>query len=159
MNIVLIVLGTALILAGIIGSFFPVLPGPPLSYAALLLIQFTAPTPFTTMFLVYWAIIVVVIMSLENILPAVGSNQMGGTRYGIYGCLIGGVVGLFIFPPFGIIFGPMIGAFIGELLFGQKSDRALRAALGSFIGFFVGTVLKVVVSLVLAFYFFRVVFF
>jgi len=159
MDIVLIVLGTALILAGIIGSFFPVLPGPPLSYAALLLIQFTTPTPFTTMFLVYWAIIVVVIMSLENILPAVGSNQMGGTRYGIYGCLIGGVVGLFIFPPFGIIFGPMIGAFAGELLSGQKSDRALRAALGSFVGFFVGTVIKVAVSLVLAYYFIRAVFF
>jgi uncharacterized protein YqgC (DUF456 family) len=110
------------------------------------------------MFLVYWAIIVVVVMSLENILPAVGSNRMGGSRYGVWGCIIGGVAGLFLFPPFGIIFGPIVGAFIGELLSGQNSDKALKAAIGSFIGFFVGTVIKVALSFVLAFYFFKAVF-
>lgn len=159
MDIIVIILGTALIIAGIIGSFLPVLPGPPLSYLGLLLIQFTSPTPFTTMFLVYWAIVVVVITTIDNILPAIGSDRMGGTRYGVYGCIIGGIAGLFVFPPFGIIIGPMIGAFVGELISGQNSDRALRAAIGSFIGFFVGTVIKVAVSLVLAYYFFKAVFY
>ncbi|WP_340105214.1 DUF456 domain-containing protein [Rhodohalobacter sp. 8-1] len=158
MDILIIIIGSGLMLTGIIGAFLPVLPGPPISYAGLLLLQFTSPTPFTTMFLVYWAIIVVIVMSLENFLPAVGSNRMGGSRYGVWGCIIGGVIGLFIFPPFGIIFGPMVGAFIGELAWGQTSDRALRAAIGSFIGFFVGTVIKVAVSLVLAFYFVRAAF-
>lgn len=159
MEIVLITAGALLVLAGIAGSFLPVIPGPPLSYLGLLLIQFTSPTPFTTMFLVYWAIIVVVVISLENILPAIGSNRMGGTKLGVYGCLIGGVLGLFLFPPFGLIFGPMIGAFVGEFIADQNTERALQAAIGSFIGFFVGTVIKVIVSLVLAYYFFRAVFF
>lgn len=159
MEIIWIIAGTILVLAGIAGSFLPVIPGPPLSYLGLLLIQFTSPTPFSTMFLVYWAIIVVVIMSLENILPAIGSNRMGGTKFGVYGCIIGGVIGLFIFPPFGLIFGPMIGAFVGEFIADQNTERALKAAIGSFIGFFVGTVIKVIVSLILAYYFFRAVFF
>lgn len=158
MDTLLICIGAALMFAGIIGAFLPVLPGPPISYAGLLLLQFTSPTPFTTMFLVYWAIIVVIVMSLENLLPAVGSNRMGGTRYGVWGCIIGGVIGLFLFPPLGIIFGPIVGAFIGELVSGQTSDRALRAAIGSFIGFFAGTVIKVAVSLTLAFYFVRAAF-
>lgn len=158
MDILIISFGTVLMLAGIIGAFLPALPGPPISYAGLLLLQFTSQAPFTTMFLVYWAIIVVIVMSLENILPAVGSNRMGGTRYGVWGSIVGGVIGLFIFPPFGIIIGPMIGAFIGELLSGQNSDRALRAAIGSFIGFFAGTIIKVAVSLVIAFYFFKAAF-
>jgi uncharacterized protein YqgC (DUF456 family) len=158
MDILIIVIGAALIIAGIIGSFLPVFPGLPFSYLGLLALQLTSTTPFTAMFLVYWAIIVVVVMSLENILPAVGSNRLGGTRYGVWGCIIGGIAGLFLFPPFGIIFGPMAGAFIGELVAGQNSDKALRAAIGSFIGFFVGTVIKVVVSFVLAFYFFKAAF-
>jgi len=157
MDILLIIIGAALIITGIIGSFLPVLPGLPFSYAGLLILQLTSFTPFTTMFLVYWAIIIIVVMSLESILPAVGSERMGGTRYGIWGCIIGGVIGIFVFPPFGIIIGPMIGAFIGELISGQKSDMALRAAIGSFIGFFVGTVIKVAVSFVLAFHFIRAV--
>lgn len=155
MDILLIIIGSLLIIAGIIGSFLPVIPGPPFSYVALLLLQLTSFTPFSGSFLLSWAIIVAIAMLLENLLPAVGSERMGGSKYGIWGCIIGGVAGLFIFPPFGIIIGPMAGAFLGELLSGQTSDRALRAAFGSFIGFFVGTVVKVVVSLVIAFYFFR----
>lgn len=158
MDILLIIIGAALIIVGILGSFLPVMPGLPFSYLGILILQLTSFTPFTTMFLVYWALIVIVVMSLESILPAVGSERMGGTKYGIWGCVIGGVAGIFFFPPFGIIIGPMVGAFIGELISGQKSDRALRAAIGSFIGFFVGTVIKVAVSLVLAFHFVRVVY-
>lgn len=155
MDILLIIIGAALILTGIIGSFLPVLPGLPFSYLGLLALQITSFAPFTAMFLVYWAIVVIVVMSLESILPAVGSERMGGTRYGIWGCIIGGVAGIFLFPPIGIVIGPMVGAFVGELLSGQKSDLALRAAIGSFIGFFVGTVIKVAVSLVIAFHFVR----
>ena len=157
MDILLIIIGSVLIITGIIGAFLPVMPGLPFSYVGLLILQLTSFTPFTTMFLVYWAIIVIVVMSLESILPAVGSERMGGTRYGIWGCIIGGIAGIFLFPPFGIIVGPMIGAFVGELIAGQKSDRALRAAIGSFIGFFVGTVIKVAVSFVMAFHFFKAV--
>jgi uncharacterized protein YqgC (DUF456 family) len=42
------------------------------------------------------------------------------------------------FGLFGIISGPFIGAWIGERSAGQSSDKALRAAFGSFIGFLAG---------------------
>lgn len=158
MDILLIIIGAALIITGVLGAFLPVMPGLPFSYLGLLILQLTSFTPFTTMFLVYWALIVIVVMSLESILPAVGSERMGGTKYGIWGCIIGGIAGIFFFPPFGIIIGPMAGAFVGEVISGQKSDRALKAALGSFIGFFVGTVIKVAASLVLAFHFVKAVY-
>lgn len=157
MDLIIIIIGAALIIAGIIGSYYPVLPGLPLSYAALLLLQLTSFSPFSSSFLIYWAIIIIVVMSLESILPSVGSNRMGGTRYGVWGCIIGGMAGIFLFPPFGIILGPMVGAFIGELISGQKTKKALRAAFGSFIGFLAGTVIKVAVSIVLAFHFFKAV--
>lgn len=159
MEILILVIGTVLILAGIIGSFIPVLPGPPLSYIALLLAALLPESPFSLTFYLYWGLVVVVVVSLEHIIPAVSSKRMGGSRYGMLGCIVGGILGLFLFPPFGIIFGPIIGAFAGELIAGQNSDKALRAAIGSFIGFLVGTVIKVVVSLILAWQFVRHVIF
>ncbi len=152
MEIFLITIGALFILAGIIGSFLPVIPGPPLGYVGLLFLQFTESYGFSISFLAVWGLIVVVVVTLENILPAVGTSRYGGTRYGILGSMIGIVAGLF-FPPFGIIIGPLIGAFLGELLAGQKSDAAMRSAIGSFVGFVVGTLLKVIVSLMLAYYF------
>ncbi|MDX1590778.1 MAG: DUF456 domain-containing protein [Balneolaceae bacterium] len=154
MDIILILLGVILIIAGIVGAFLPVVPGLPFSYAALILLQFTSAPPFGLMFFVYWGLVVVVVMSLENILPAAGASRFGGSKEGIIGCLIGAVVGLFVFPPFGIILGPMVGAFLGELISGKPSNRAMQSAMGSFLGFFVGTVIKVVTALVMAWLFF-----
>ena len=153
MDIIWITLGFILILAGIVGSFLPVIPGLPFSFAGLLTLQLTTTPPFSVMFYVYWALIVVVVMSLETIIPAVGTKKFGGSKEGIIGCIVGGVVGLFLFPPFGIVIGPIIGAFLGEVYVGKSSNQALKAAIGSFIGFFVGTVVKVVTALIIGFYF------
>jgi uncharacterized protein YqgC (DUF456 family) len=53
------------------------------------------------------------------------------------------VLGLLFFPPFGFLFGPLLGAFAGEL-YAQQSDikAAARAALGSLMGILAGSVLK-----------------
>lgn len=154
MEIIFIIIGVILILTGIIGSFLPIMPGLPFSYAGLLMLQLTGNPPFSVMFLVYWALIVVVVMSFESIIPAVGAKQFGGSRSGIIGCLIGAVLGFIFFPPFGIVIGPVIGAFTGEIYDGKTSKLALKAAIGSFIGFFAGTVIKVVTALIMAYYFF-----
>ncbi|MCH8550191.1 MAG: DUF456 domain-containing protein [Balneolaceae bacterium] len=153
MTTLLIAIGAALIMAGIVGSFLPGIPGTPLGYLGLLSLQLMPESPFSISFLVIWAIIVVIVMSLDQLLPAAGSGRMGGTRYGVIGCLIGAVAGLIFFPPLGLLIGPVVGAFIGELIGGQKADQAVRSAIGSFIGFFVSTVIKVAVSLIMAYYF------
>ena len=41
MDILLIILGMLCLLVGLAGCFLPVLPGPPVSYAGLLLLHFT----------------------------------------------------------------------------------------------------------------------
>jgi uncharacterized protein len=154
MELLWIIIGALLIIFGLIGSFLPVIPGLPFSFVGLLMLQLTPEPPFSMMFFVYWALIVVVVMSLESIIPAAGAKRFGGSREGIIGCLLGALIGLFFFPPFGIVIGPMIGAFAGEIYSGKQSDQALRAAFGSFVGFFVGTVIKVATALVMAYYFF-----
>ncbi len=153
MDWIFIVFGTILIIVGIVGSLVPVLPGPPLSFFGLLLLQFREEPAFTWKFVIIWGVITLVITVLDYIFPSIGTKKYGGSRWGIIGCFMGFGVGLFFGIP-GIILGPFIGALLGEVLGGKDFHQALRPALGSFIGFIVGTVMKLIAALVMAFYFF-----
>lgn len=154
MDYVLISLGIICILAGIAGGVLPILPGPPLSYIGLLLLHFTAKYQFSTRFLIVWGIITIVVYLLDYLIPAWGTKKFGGSKRGVWGSIIGLLVGIVLFPPFGIIIGPFAGAVLGELSGGKKSQEALRSGFGSFVGFLMGTLLKLIASGMMAWYFF-----
>ena len=152
MDILLTALAALLVIAGIVGSVAPILPGPPLSFAGLLLMQLQTQPPFTATFIWVWAIIVVVISLLDYLVPQYGTKKFGGSKYGVWGCTIGLVVGFFI-GPVGMILGPFAGAFIGELISKKPTELAFKAATGAFIGFLAGTVLKLTACFAMAGYF------
>ena len=143
MDILLIILGVLCLLLGLAGCFLPVLPGPPLSYVGLLLLHFTDRIEFSGVSLGIWALLVVIVQFLDYITPMLGTKYSGGSKYGNWGCVIGTVVGIFIFPPWGILVGPFAGAVIGELLGGKNSFEAFKAGLGAFLGFILSVVVKV----------------
>jgi len=146
-----LVLGFILMAVGILGCMLPLLPGPPIAFAALLIQQLRTDSPFTPKFLWIWAIITVVVTALDYIIPLYGTRKYGGSRYGVWGCTIGLIVGIWM-GPLGIIAGPFLGAFIGELIARNNSENALKAAWGSFVGFLFGTLLKLIACLVMAWY-------
>lgn len=158
MDYLLIGFGILFILGGIAGAILPVLPGPPLSYVGLLLLHFTSKYQFTTKFLVIWGIVTVVVYLLDYIIPAWGTKKFGGSKRGVWGSIIGLVVGLVLFPPWGIIIGPFLGAVLGELSSGKESKAALRSGFGSFVGFLTGTLLKLIAAGMMAWYFFAKLF-
>lgn len=144
MDILLIVIAILLLIAGIAGCILPILPGPPLSYAGLLLLHFTDRTDFSTVHLIGWLITVIVLQVLDYITPIIGSKYGGGSEFGNRGCIAGTLIGLF-FMPWGIVMGPFLGAVAGELLGGSDLPHAIRAGIGSLVGFLLGTLLKVIV--------------
>jgi len=153
MDWLLIIVGIILLLTGIVGCLVPVIPGPPLAWLSLLLLQFTSKAPFVINFLILWAFITAAVTLLDYWLPVYGTKKLGGSVWGIRGATIGLVVGLFLFPPFGLIIGPFAGALLAELFAGKRSDLALKSALGSFVGFLAGTAVKLAVSVVMGWYF------
>ena len=152
METVLIIGASLLMLTGIIGSVAPILPGPPLSYIGLLMLQLLASPPFTTRFLVVMGIITAVVTALDYLIPIYGAKRFGGSGYGVWGSAIGLIIGL-IFPPFGLIIGPFAGAVAGELAAGKEFQPALKAGLGSFIGFLAGSLMKLLLCLFMAYFF------
>jgi uncharacterized protein len=153
-----ITLGVLLTIAGLAGSVLPVLPGPPLNYIALLILHFTRISEFSDRFLISWLIITLVVLALDYIIPIYGAKLTGGSKKGIWGATIGLVIGIFFFPPFGMILWPFIGAVIGEMIAGKDLSLAIKAGTGTFIGFIAGTVVKLVVSVVMTYYFFTAIF-
>ncbi|RXR35495.1 DUF456 domain-containing protein [Flavobacterium piscinae] len=149
MDLTLLLIAFILMLVGILGSFLPVLPGPPISWVGLLLLYLTKAVPMNYTVLGITLFVAIVVGVLDYIIPAKGTKRFGGSKYGIWGTNIGLIVGILAPIPLGFIIGPFVGAFVGELMNDSKdSQKAFKAATGSFIGFLASTFIKFVVSMV-----------
>ena len=143
MEIFLLILAFLCMLIGLIGCIIPGLPGVPVVYVGLWIAQATDKIDLSWQMLLIWGIVTVVVSILDYVVPAWGTKKYGGTKYGVWGSTIGVFVGLF-FGAVGVIFGPLVGAILGELISGKEFQQALRAGWGSFIGILAGTVLKLI---------------
>jgi len=152
-DILLITISILLIIIGIIGSIVPIIPGPPIAFFGLLIIHFSSKHPFTVEFLIFFGMLAIMSAIIDNLLPIYTTKKFNGSKKGVWGSAVGLIIGLFFFPPFGIIVGPMLGAFFGEIVDGKTSNNAIKPAFGSFIGFLSSIFLRFTLSLVMAYYF------
>lgn len=142
-DIVLLVLAILCFLLGFVGCVLPALPGPPMCYVAMWLLQWSGYVHFGTASLVTWAVITIAVTVIDFFLTPWMTKRFGGSTAGSWGAVLGLVVGLFLPFPFGPLLGPFVGALIGEVLVSRKDTAtATHAALGSFLSFFVGTGIK-----------------
>lgn len=163
MNTALLIIAIVCVVIGLVGSLLPVLPGPPVSWIGLLVFAFTAQawqhiwwvvgiTGAITLFLVF----------LDYLMPGWTAKHHGGSKRGMRGSNIGAIVSLILFPILGIaigpaniigiILGPFVGAYIGELTTGAEGEVALKAAFGSFLGLLGSTIVKFFFALFLFVY-------
>ena len=178
MNVLLAVLAFLLLLAGLVGSVLPVIPGPPLGYAGLLLLQWSGYGNFSTRFLIIWAVIAAAVTVMDFILPAWMTKWFGGSKAAVLGSTLGLAAGIFFLPPIGLLVGPFAGALIGELIHNQRLQakrneesgisagsgarsgnvKALVAALGAFLAFIVGTGAKLITGAFMIYYAVKAIF-
>jgi len=176
MEIVLVILAFLFLITGLLGSIVPALPGPPLCCLGLLLLNFSGYGTFSTFFLCLWAVITLVVMIMDNFLPAIMTKKFGGSKAAIIGSIIGIFAGVFFFAPIGLIAGPFIGALAGELInnfirtqrnknlntsesdaseninTGSGNVKALKVAFGAFLAFIFGTGAKLIISAMMIYY-------
>ena len=140
-----------LLLAGTVGCILPVLPGH--------LILLIAAIAHRLMLgeasgLRWWsfavlALLMAISQTFEMISGAAGSKWFGGTRWGAVGAIVGSLAGLF-FLPFGLLLGPLVGAFAGEIIFAKKeTHHAAISGVGSVVGTLAGMGFKIVIGLMM----------
>lgn len=143
MDLICISLGVLFMIAGILGSLLPVIPGTPLSWIGFIVLYLAPSLEFEWTFIIITGVIAIGLYVLDYLIPAWGTKRFGGSKAGVWGTTIGLIVGILAPIPFGILIGPFLGAFIGELFFNKtKGTQALKAAAGSFMGFLASTFMK-----------------
>lgn len=156
MEIFIFIIGGFLIIVGLIGCILPIIPGPPIAYLALLIgFIFGKPRYYSLTFILAMAGVVIIVTVMDYIFPSLVSKKYGASKYGSWGAILGLVVGLIFFPPYGIFIGTFLGAIIGEFIFRPDVRKSLKAGLGVVIGILLGTFLKIVTVGILGFFFIK----
>lgn len=148
-------------LVGVIGAIVPGIPGPSLILVGVLI--WCVGTGFSMLGWWLGAIVFVLVLSVavEYLATYWGARQVGASKWGQYGAIIGMVVGILGFLPalpfggplVGIILGPVLGAFIGEMLYRQdlplapRSVLSAKVALAVVAGSLVGNVIEFLLAI------------
>lgn len=148
MEYISVLLALTCAIIGLAGSVLPALPGPPLSFAGLLLLLPCNGNEINTATVITAGIAAIIITILDYIAPIWLARKKGGSKYGTWGAGIGMFFGLFL-GVWGVIFAPFAGAFIGELLAKKPTKKALATAFMSFVAFMLSTGVKFIYCIVL----------
>lgn len=149
-----------LLVAGFVGCVLPVLPGHLILLIAAIAHRLMLGADSG---LQWWSFVILVVLmaisqTFEMISGAAGTKWFGGTRWGAAGALVGSIVGLF-FLPFGLLVGPLVGAFVCEMAFARKETKpAAISGVGSVVGVLAGMGFKIVIGLMMIGWFFLDVF-
>ena len=153
LEVIIIMIGIVLLILGIIGCIVPAIPGPPLNFIALLLLQLLPGSNLTSEFMIWLGVLTVLITLLDYILPIFGAKVFGVSNYGIIGSFVGMIIGILFFPPVGMLIGIIIGAVAGELLAGKNNSEAFRAGIATFFLSILMILLKLLLSVYMTYHF------
>lgn len=159
MSFVGMVIAVVFFTAGIIGTIIPVLPGAPLIWLGVLIYGiFVKFSSVSWPFLAGQGLVVALVFLIDYLAGVWGVKRYGGSKAAIWGSVLGGILGVLLLGPFGLIFGPFIGAVAGELYRKSDLNKAFQVGIGTLIGFLGGTVLKLAVEVLMIIWFFTVVY-
>jgi len=144
-GILLAVICFILMAVGLAGVFLPILPGVPLAWLGLFIYAIgTGFERISILATVIFFVLMLVTLALDFIAPMLGAGKYKASKWGIAGTFVGFIVGIFTLGIWGIILGPFIGAFLGELIARRPTGQAFKSASGALLGFIAGSLIKVI---------------
>ena len=141
------VLAAIMMVAGVLGTVFPAIPGLPLILAGMLLAAWADGFQHIHWgWLVLLGLMTLLSLAVDFWATAVGAKRVGASRKAVVGAVIGTVAGLF-FGLVGVFVGPFVGALAGELMHRRSLDQrdlgdAAKIGFGTWMGVIFGVVLK-----------------
>ncbi len=143
------VLAALLVIAGMIFTVIPPLPGVFLVFGGLFLAAWSDGFEYVgTVTLMLMAFIAVLSYLVDLVASALGAKKTGATPQAIWGAALGALFGVFFGIP-GILLGPFIGAMAVQYVQDRDMVQAGKVGLGAWIGMAVGTALKLALVFVM----------
>ena len=140
------ILATLLVVAGLVGTVLPALPGVTLVFAGLFVAAWAddfARVGWVT--LVALGVLTLASIAIDFAASALRAKRVGATRYAIVGAALGTLAGLLFGLP-GLLLGPFVGAVTGEMLSHGEWRRATNAGVGTWVGLLFGTLAKLALA-------------
>ena len=144
------ILSVVLMLAGLVGTVLPLVPGTVLILAGAVLHRLTLGPEQSVGWVTIGALTLLTLLAqvLDFLSGSLGAKYFGATRWGAIGGIVGAIVGLF-FGLVGLLAGPLLGVLIGELLGGSKLLPATRSTWGTLLGTTAGMIGKVLIGVLM----------
>jgi uncharacterized protein YqgC (DUF456 family) len=149
MNVLLLILGLGIIVAGLVSLALPVVPGVAIIYLGILTVAWADDfTRIGPVMLFVMLALTFVAMIADNVAGVFGARRGGASAWGVFGAGAGALVGIPFGLP-GVILGPAIGALAFEYMKNPDIRRAGKAGLGGLLGFVLGVVAKAIFGVML----------
>jgi uncharacterized protein len=149
MDLLLLVLGVLIIVAGIVSLALPLVPGVAIIFLGIVVVAWADDfTRIGPVMLGALLALTLVAMVADNVAGMFGAKRAGASGWGVFGAGVGALVGLPFGLP-GVILGPAIGALAFEYMKNPDLARAGKAGLGGLFGFVLAVVAKAVFGLTL----------
>ncbi|CAB1079672.1 probable membrane protein NMA1128 [Olavius algarvensis Delta 1 endosymbiont] len=146
LDILLWCLAVILVIGGLVGLVFPVLPGVPILYAGLLLAAWAEDFAYVgSKTLIVLGLMMALSYVLDFLAGAFGAKRFGASRRAVIGATLGAIIGIFFGIP-GILLGPFIGAVLGELSNRPDLKAAGLAGVGATLGLALGVAAKLALA-------------
>ncbi len=156
----------AVMLLGIGGAFVPGIPGPTLILAAIVAwgvaIHYFLALPWLAAFAtIVWPLgvaiaILLFCIGVDLLAGQWGAKQAGASNWGVWGAVVGMILGFLGLLPalpvggpiLGLLLGPLLGAIVGEFLYTKDLRRSVKAGMGIFVGSVAGSVIQGILAIV-----------
>ena len=143
---VYLVIAAVLVLAGLIGTVMPVLPGVLLVFGGLFLAAWAG--HFSRVGVVALTVIgalALLAFAVDFFASVLGARRVGASPKALAGAALGGFVGIFLGLP-GLLLGPFVGAVLGELWARGGFSQAAKVGIGTWLGLLFAAVAKLVIA-------------
>lgn len=141
-------------LASLVGTVLPIIPEAPLLVIGMVIYGFIAGfEELSLYFFIGQIFLALAIIGVDYLTTAIGSRYFGGSKAAMWGSAIGLLVGLLFFP-IGLLIGPFLGAALADLVFGRRTDQAIRSGVGASLGFWFAFPIKLILKGIMIGWFF-----
>lgn len=153
MDIILWLIVFVTFILGFAGIIYPVVPSVLMFWVGFLVYNFFIGDELSWMFWVIAAALTLVALISDVAANSYFVKKFGGSKRGEWAAIIGAIIGMFVYPPFGVLFVPFIFVFAVEFVQIKDMNKALKASVGSFLAFISSAIFDVIIYIFLIIFF------
>lgn len=146
-------------IAGLAGIVLPIVPSVALVWAGVVVYHFFISSQalgwLTWATMIFFTAVILVVDQLSNVVVV---RRYGASKISTFASLVGALIGVFVFPPFGVVVVPFVLVLVLELLQNRPLDKAFDVAFGTIVAFVGSTFAKGLMQLIMMAAFFVDVF-